>query len=88
MSREAETISVTELRSSTREVIENAHFRGRRYQVQRAGQPMVVILGVQEYMSLLQAANDMRVGITSDAAPKPPSSGAQSGVTQLKELKR
>lgn len=53
MEREPVTISVTELRERTREILENAHFRGRRYRVERAGQEMVVILGVEEYRRLL-----------------------------------
>ena len=31
MKTEPETISVTDLRERTREILENAHFRGRRY---------------------------------------------------------
>jgi prevent-host-death family protein len=54
MGKEPEVITVTELRNMTREVIENAHFRGRQYVVERVGQPMVVIMGVEEYMCLLQ----------------------------------
>lgn len=53
MGKESETISVTELRNSTREVIENAHFRNRRYVVERAGQPMVVIVGVEDFQRLM-----------------------------------
>lgn len=72
MSREAETITVTNLRVTTREIIENAHFRGRHYIVERAGQPMVVILGVQEYMSLLQAVNDIGSDIkVTENQPRP-----------------
>jgi prevent-host-death family protein len=52
MSWEAETITVTDLRVRTREILENTHFRGRRYLVERAGQPMVVILGADEYYRL------------------------------------
>ncbi len=62
MGKESETISVTELRNSTREVIENAHFRGRRYLVERAGQAMVTILGVEEYQRLVR----------TPALPEPP----------------
>ena len=53
MRTEPETISVTELRERTREILENAHFRGRRYVVERAGREMAVILGVDEYRRLL-----------------------------------
>lgn len=56
MSREAETISVTDLRERTREILENAHFRGRRYVVARAGQEMAVVLGVDEYLRLTTSA--------------------------------
>jgi prevent-host-death family protein len=53
MGKDPEVITVTELRNMTREVIENAHFRGRQYVVERAGQPMVVIMGVEEYHRLV-----------------------------------
>lgn len=56
MEPEPKTISVTELRERTREILENAHFRGRRYRVERAGQPMVVIVGAEEYRSLIAVA--------------------------------
>jgi prevent-host-death family protein len=55
MPREAETITVTDLRVGTREILENAHFRGRHYIVVRAGQPMVAIVGVEEYRRLIEA---------------------------------
>ncbi len=48
-----ETISVTSLREQTRRVIEDVHFRGRNYVVERAGQQMVVIMSVDEYQRLL-----------------------------------
>jgi prevent-host-death family protein len=54
MPKDPETISVTDLRIATREILENAHFRGRRYIVARAGQPMVAILGVEEYERLVK----------------------------------
>jgi prevent-host-death family protein len=53
MPREAETITVTDLRVETREILENAHFRGRRYVVARSGHPMVVILGVDDYLRMI-----------------------------------
>lgn len=56
MSREPETISVTVLREHTREILENAHFRGRRYVIERAGQEMVVIVGIEEYHRLATQA--------------------------------
>jgi prevent-host-death family protein len=47
------TINVTELRTETREILENAHFRGWHYVVQRAGQPMIAVLDYEEYERLL-----------------------------------
>lgn len=58
MKAEPETISVTELREHTREVLENACFKGRRYRVERAGQPMVVIMGVEEYGRIIAGFPD------------------------------
>jgi hypothetical protein len=53
MKTEPETISVTDLRERTREILENAHFRGRWYRVERAGQPMALILGIDEFERLV-----------------------------------
>ena len=50
------TINVTDLRTETREILENAHFRGWHYVVQRAGQPMIAILDHEEYERLLAIA--------------------------------
>lgn len=58
MKAEPETISVTELRANTRQVLENAHFRGRKYVIERAGQEMAVILGVEEYRRLVMLAQE------------------------------
>ena len=52
MKTEPETISVTDLRERTREILESAYFRGKCYRVERAGQEMVVIVGVDEYHRL------------------------------------
>lgn len=54
---DSRTISVTDLRVGTRQILENAHFRGIRYVVERAGQPMVAILSVEEYQRLLAAVS-------------------------------
>ncbi len=50
------TINVTDLRTETREILENAHFRGWHYMVLRAGQPMVAILDHDEYQRLVVLA--------------------------------
>jgi prevent-host-death family protein len=57
MTMQPETLSVTALRERTREILENAHFRGRRYVIERAGQEMAVILGVEEYRRLTTQAS-------------------------------
>lgn len=57
MKTEPEAISVTDLRERTREILENAHFRGRRYVIERAGREMVVILDVEEYRRLVAISN-------------------------------
>ena len=54
------TINVTDLRLATREIMENAHFRGQHYVVERAGQPMVAILSVDEYERLLASLGETR----------------------------
>ncbi len=73
MGKDPEVITVTELRNLTREVIENAHFRGRQYVVERAGQPMVVILGVDDYERMIaqrdrQAATHSALSSTQGSA--------------------
>ncbi len=42
-------ISVTDLRMTTREIIDAAHFKGQHYVVERNGKPVVVVMGVEEY---------------------------------------
>jgi hypothetical protein len=51
------TIKVTELRTEIHEILENVHFRGWRYLVLRAGQPMIVILDHDEYERLFAPAS-------------------------------
>lgn len=53
MKTEPETITVTDLRERTREILENAHFKGKCYKVERAGQEMVIIVGAEEYRRLV-----------------------------------
>jgi chromosomal replication initiation ATPase DnaA len=60
------TTNLTDLRTETREILENAHFRGWHYIVHRAGQPMIAILDHDEYERLLAVAAISN----SDAQPK------------------
>lgn len=45
-------ISSTELRANVREILERAKYRGERFVVCTHGQPMAVVLGVEEYSFL------------------------------------
>ena len=68
----AQTITITDLRIRAREILENAHFRNQRFVVERAGQPMVVILGIEDFRRLAPAA-------TQATAPGPKASAAAVG---------
>ncbi|MCX6031835.1 MAG: type II toxin-antitoxin system prevent-host-death family antitoxin [Chloroflexi bacterium] len=61
MNKEPEIISVTDLRGRAREILESAHFRGKHYLVERAGQPMVVVMGVEEYRRFMAAQQEASV---------------------------
>ena len=49
-------INVTDLRTVTREMLENVHLRDWHDSVERAGQPMIAILDHDEYERLLAFA--------------------------------
>jgi hypothetical protein len=46
-------ISATTLRVKTRDVLEEAKFSGEHFIVETFGKPMVAIMGVEEYWSLI-----------------------------------
>lgn len=48
-----QTISATDLRTRTREILQRAHFQDQVFIVENFGQPMAVILGVAEYEDLI-----------------------------------
>jgi prevent-host-death family protein len=50
---EATKISATNLRSQTRDIIERVRFRGEHFIVQTFGKPVAVIIGIEEYKTLL-----------------------------------
>jgi hypothetical protein len=70
MPRETETITVTNLWVATREIIENAHFRGKHYVVERAGQPMVAVIGIEEYQRLIACLELGDVGVAPPRTPR------------------
>ena len=49
-------ISSTLLRTKTRDILEQAKFRGEHFIVETFGKPMVAIVGVDEYLNLLNQA--------------------------------
>jgi hypothetical protein len=51
-----QVISSTLLRTKTRDILEQAKFRGECFIVETFGKPMVAIVGVDEYWSLLDQA--------------------------------
>ena len=48
-----QVISSTLLRTNTRDILEQAKFRGEHFIVETFGKPMVAIVGVEEYWNLL-----------------------------------
>lgn len=46
-------ISSTDLRIKTRDIIENAKFKGQHYIVKTFGKPMVAIVGIDDYYALI-----------------------------------
>jgi hypothetical protein len=51
-----QVISSTLLRTKTRDILEQAKFRGECFIVETFGKPMVAIVGVDEYWNLLDQA--------------------------------
>ena len=49
-----QVISSTLLRTQTRDILEQAKFRGEHFIVETFGKPMVAIVGVEEYWDLLR----------------------------------
>ncbi len=54
---EMKRINATDLRIRTREIVEEARFRGAHYVIYTFGKPVAVLLGVDEYRALLQSAH-------------------------------
>ena len=61
-------ISSTLLRTKTRDILEQAKFRGEHFIVETFGKPMVAIVGVDEYWDLL---NQVRSGERPETTEKP-----------------
>ena len=63
-----QVISSTLLRTNTRDILEQAKFRGEHFIVETFGKPMVAIVGVEEYWSLL---NQVRTADHSQTQEEP-----------------
>ena len=63
-----QVISSTLLRTNTRDILEQAKFRGEHFIVETFGKPMVAIVGVEEYWNLL---NQVRAAADSDTPEEP-----------------
>ena len=63
-----QVISSTLLRTNTRDILEQAKFRGEHFIVETFGKPMVAIVGVEEYWSLIE---QVRAGSHSEITEEP-----------------
>lgn len=65
---EPQVISATTLRNKTRDILEQAKFKGEQFVVETFGKPMAVVVGVDEYWELVdQAHRGERPGSEEDA---------------------
>ena len=51
-----QVINATLLRTKTRDILEQAKFRGEHFIVETFGKPMVAIVGIDEYWTLMDQA--------------------------------
>ena len=63
-----QVISSTLLRTKTRDILEQAKFKGEDFIVETFGKPMVAIVGVEEYWDLL---NQVRTADRSQGSEEP-----------------
>lgn len=54
----ATEIKATELRTFTRNILERARFQGERFVVYTYGQPMAVLIGIDEYRGLAEQSSE------------------------------
>jgi antitoxin (DNA-binding transcriptional repressor) of toxin-antitoxin stability system len=54
----ATQIKATDLRTHTRNILERAKFHGERFVVHTYRQPMAVLIGFEEYLRLVEQANE------------------------------
>jgi len=73
---EFKTISVTELRLATAEILGEARYGGRHFIVQRFGRPMVAIMGVEEYKELMRLREAQEIAIAAQTTQPQKGEGA------------
>lgn len=52
-----QVISATTLRNKTRDILEQAKFKGEQFVVETFGKPMAVVVGIDEYWELVNQAH-------------------------------
>jgi prevent-host-death family protein len=67
---EATTISATDLRTQARDIIERARFKSERFVIQTFGKPVAVIIGIDDYLRLLESAKDTQSHSKDKASPQ------------------
>ncbi|MCL4394172.1 MAG: type II toxin-antitoxin system Phd/YefM family antitoxin [Chloroflexi bacterium] len=50
------SISATDLRVHSRDIVERARFKGERFVIHNFGRPVAMIIGIDEYNTLVEAA--------------------------------
>ncbi len=61
-----QVINATLLRTKTRDILEQAKFRGEHFIVETFGKPMVAIVGIDEYWLLMNQARRTDDGTTDE----------------------
>jgi len=75
----SKTISVTELRLATAEILGEARYGGRHFIVQRFGRPMVAIMGVEEYKELMRLREAHKTPTAAQQGTGPQASEGETG---------
>ena len=66
---EPKVISATELRTKTRDILEEARFSGGQFIVETFGKPMVAIVGIEQYWEMRNRVAEPNEAETKDRLP-------------------
>jgi antitoxin (DNA-binding transcriptional repressor) of toxin-antitoxin stability system len=61
-----QVISATTLRTKTRDILEQAKFKGEHYIVETFGKPMVAIVGIDDYWALVRRVHGTQHSTTEE----------------------